>query len=701
MKKHQLILLFLFGQISCSVSQDKEESNTIEHTHTNELINESSPYLLQHAHNPVNWYPWGEEALQKAKDENKPIIISIGYAACHWCHVMEKESFEDSATAKFMNEKFICIKVDREERPDIDQIYMNAAQLLTGRGGWPLNAFALPDGKPFYAGTYFPTDQWNNLLVQIDEAYTQNLSQLKEQANQLTEGIKADEIIKTPFNSEVKIKKTQYNALFNNWKATLDMKKGGFDRAPKFPLPIGWEFLLQQYYLTQNEEALEAVNITLTEMAKGGIYDQIGGGFARYSTDENWFAPHFEKMLYDNGQLVSLYANAYKITKNPLYAEVIEETLAFTERELSNGKGGFFSSLNADSEGIEGKFYVWKSTEINNLLGKKDGEIINDYYNTKVNGNWESGENILFRNQSRLEFVTTNQLDADKFEQLLSDSKSTLLKERAKRVRPSTDDKTLTAWNALMLKAYVDAYTALNNKDYLKTAIKNAHFLEQNMLQKDGSLLRNYKDEKASIPAFLDDYALLAEAYISLYQATFDIKWLNLSKQITAYAVAHFKDDTSGMFFYTSNKAETLIARKMEISDNVIPSSNSVFAKVLYQLGVYYELTEYIDMSKAMLDQVSEKVSTGGPYYANWAQLMGMVTYGTYEVAIMGDNASATNISLQSNYLPTALFMGGEKENLPLLDQKLMEERTMIYVCRNRVCELPVEHVDKALSQIK
>jgi hypothetical protein len=701
MKKHQLILLFLFGQISCSVSQDKEESKTIEHTYTNELINESSPYLLQHAHNPVNWYPWGEEALQKAKDENKPIIISIGYAACHWCHVMEKESFEDSATAKFMNEKFICIKVDREERPDIDQIYMNAAQLLTGRGGWPLNAFALPDGKPFYAGTYFPTDQWNNLLVQIDEAYTQNLSQLKEQANQLTEGIKADEIIKTPFNSEVKIKKTQYNALFNNWKATLDMKKGGFDRAPKFPLPIGWEFLLQQYYLTQNEEALEAVNITLTEMAKGGIYDQIGGGFARYSTDENWFAPHFEKMLYDNGQLVSLYANAYKITKNPLYAEVIEETLAFTERELSNGKGGFFSSLNADSEGIEGKFYVWKSTEINNLLGKKDGEIINDYYNTKVNGNWESGENILFRNQSRLEFVTKNQLDADQFEQFLSDSKSTLLKERAKRVRPSTDDKTLTAWNALMLKAYVDAYTALNNKDYLKTAIKNANFLEQNMLQKDGSLLRNYKDEKASIPAFLDDYALLAEAYISLYQATFDIKWLNLSKQITAYTVAHFKDDTSGMFFYTSNKAETLIARKMEISDNVIPSSNSVFAKVLYQLGVYYELTEYIDMSKAMLNQVSEKVSTGGPYYANWAQLMGMVTYGTYEVAIMGDNAYATNISVQSNYLPTALFMGGEKENLPLLDQKLMEERTMIYVCRNRVCELPVEHVDKALSQIK
>ncbi len=692
--------MILIVQISCGIGQNKNKELS-DHQYTNELIHESSPYLLQHAHNPVNWYPWGEKALQKAKDEEKPILISIGYAACHWCHVMAEESFEDSTIAAIMNEKFICIKVDREERPDIDQIYMEAAQLINGRGGWPLNAFALPDGKPFYAATYFPKEQWKQLLEEVSEAYTANKSEIVAQAEKLTKGINASNNFNTKNQIDTEFTKKQYDNLFESWYSSIDYDKGGFKGAPKFPLPIGGQFLLQNYYLNGNKEALKAVEVTLSEMAKGGIYDQIGGGFSRYSTDENWFAPHFEKMLYDNAQLISLYANAYKVNKNPLYENVVRETMEFIERELSNNKGGYYSSLNADSEGEEGIYYVWTKEEILKILGKEQSDLLSKYYNVTTNGNWEKGNNILYRDKSSAEFVKSNKLDLEKFLQQINVSKEALFNARNKRIRPSTDDKVLTSWNALLMKGYLDAYSAFNNQKFLDLAIKNAIFIENNLLKEDGSLFRNYKDDKASISAFLDDYALLADAYTSLYETTFDIKWLNLAKKIVDYSILHFKEDDNAFFYYTSKLDNALIARKIEIADNVIPSSNSVMAIVLFKLSVLFEEDKYMNISKSMVSQLSKEIESGGVYYANWAQLMGIMAYGNFEIAIMGKEYPFKNKELQANYLPTSIFMGGIKENLPLLEQKLMDDRTMIYVCENKMCQLPVENVSDALKQIE
>lgn len=699
--KISVLFLYLISFSGCAQEKQSEKPEQDDQSDFNRLINSKSPYLQQHSNNPVDWYEWGPEALQKAKDENKPLIISIGYAACHWCHVMEHESFMDSTVAKVMNENFVPVKIDREERPDIDQIYMNAVHLISGRGGWPLNAFALPDGRPFYAGTYFPKEQWLELITQISGIYKNEYEKVVEQAQNLTEGIRAQEVITLPANENAKFLKDRYQQIFSKQRSTVDFKKGGYNRAPKFPLPAGWELFLQYHYLTENDKALEAVTVTLDEMAKGGIYDQIGGGFARYSTDAKWFAPHFEKMLYDNGQLVSLYANAYKVTNDENYADVIKQTLQFIEREMTSPEGGFYSSLNADSEGEEGKFYVWTREEIEKTLNGRAEELIIDYYQVKKSGNWEHDKNILYRKVSKEEFTNKNNLSLGEWNQILSEANNHLLEVRANRIRPSTDDKILTSWNSLMMKGYIDAYLALGNEDYLNAALKNARFLEENMIRKDARLWRNYKDGEAGIEAFLDDYSLLADAYIHLYQTTLDVHWLNLAKSITDYAVEHFKDDKSGMFYYTSDKSETLVARKMEIRDNVIPASNSVMAHVLYRLGEYYYHQPYIEMSRGMLSHVVDEISEGGPYYANWGRLLGLITFEPYEVAIMGSDANEKNKAIQKNYLPTSLFMGGKEENLPLLKNKLPDGKTMIYVCRNKTCKLPVTEVSEAVKQIE
>ena len=706
---HRLLLILLYSQFfwvsACAQNKDQapndEQATQGDSTELNQLADAKSPYLRQHADNPVDWHEWGPEALQKAQDENKPLLISIGYAACHWCHVMEHESFMDSSVARMMNKHFIPIKIDREERPDIDQIYMNAAQMLTGRGGWPLNAFALPDGRPFYAGTYFPKKQWLKVLNKMSQAYQNQRGKLEEQAAQLTQGIKSQEVITAGLDSTGTFQPSTYEDIFATWQSQIDYQKGGFSGAPKFPLPVGWEFLLQYHYLTGNPQALEAVEITLDKMARGGIYDQVGGGFARYSTDGRWFAPHFEKMLYDNGQLISLYAHAYKLSQKEEYARVIRETLNFVEREMTSPEGGFYSSLNADSEGEEGKFYVWTQEEITNTLAPKTAEKISDYYNLTTSGNWEEGHNILYRSQSVADYARENDLAPQEWKTNLDEARKKLLAQRSKRVRPSTDDKILTSWNALMMKGYIDAYLALGEESYLQTALKNARFLEKNMLQANGALWRNYKDGEAGIAAFLDDYALLAEAYLKLYQATLDKKWLELSRKLAEYAVAHFQNTESGMFYYTSDQAESLIARKMEISDNVIPASNSVMAHVLYKLGVFYYHKPYLKMARTMLKQVQPDMEEGGPYYANWGRLLGLMAYDPFEVAIMGEQSLAKNLSLQKEYLPTSLFMGGQTENLPLLQQKLVDGQTRIYVCKNRVCKLPVQRVQKALDQLK
>ena len=696
--------IFIISLATLNVSCGQESKNItqgLKSNGANNLINESSPYLLQHAHNPVNWYPWRKEALEKAKKENKPLIISIGYAACHWCHVMEHESFEDTAVANLMNRYFISIKVDREERPDIDQIYMEAVQLLQGNGGWPLNAFALPDGKPFYAGTYYPNGEWKDLLTKIHHAYTTQNNKVVEQAQSLTKGIRSQEIVREKTESvNDQFRKEVYLNSFSEWKSAIDWNLGGYDRAPKFPLPIGWEFLMQYHYFTRNADALKAVTLTLDKMAMGGIYDQIGGGFARYSTDRQWLVPHFEKMLYDNAQLVSLYAKAYKLTAKPLYKEVVEETLSFIERELMNPDGGFYSSLNADSEGEEGKFYVWDKQEISTLFDAKTAKVLGNYYQVTETGNWENKKNILHLKVPREAFVKANKLDANKFDEQLVKWKKSMLLHRASRTRPSTDDKILTAWNALMLSGYLDAYTAFGKKEYLDKALVNAKFLEKNMTQKDGSILRNYKNGKATISAFLDDYALLADAYTKLYQVTFDIHWLEKARSLAEYAIVHFYDKNSGMFYYTSDLDENLVARQMEIMDNVIPSSNSVMALNLFFLGKLYDNGEFTDISQKMVDKVIGDIPKGGAYYANWARLLGLMANGIYEIAIVGPDALKINKEIQTAYIPNSIYLGGDKENLPLLHNKLQANSTNIYICKDKVCRMPVTKAEEALNQL-
>jgi len=694
------IIVCLFSLASCGQNHNRKVTMTSSaHKFTNQLIHESSPYLLQHAHNPVNWYPWGQEALDKARLENKLIIISIGYAACHWCHVMEHESFENEAVARYMNEHFVCIKVDREERPDIDQVYMNAVQLVTGRGGWPLNCIALPDGRPVYGGTYFPPEQWLEVLSKVSAFVKDHPDKAEQQAKALTEGVQSSEqIYLNTEEPEFSIK--DLDELFATWKSHLDYTQGGHKGAPKFPLPVGFQFLLQYHYLTENADALKAVILSLNKMAGGGIYDQIGGGFARYSVDAQWKAPHFEKMLYDNAQLVSLYASAYQHSNDPEYQMIVSETLDFIKRELSSETGGFYSSLDADSEGEEGKYYVWTRDELQQILGK-EADLIIEYYNVEEKGNWEHGQNILLKSGNDKRIAKKYEITGSELSQSILEAKEILLKERMKRIPPGLDDKIITSWNALMLKAFVDAYAVFDETAYLDIALTNAKFISTRIKQADHRLYRSYKNGKATTNAFLDDYAFTIAAFISLYQATFDEKWLEEAKQLADYAIAHFYDQTSGMFFYTSDLDPGLIARKMEVSDNVIPASNSEMAKNLYVLGKYFYNDEYIHMSKKMLNNVKQSALDGGAYYANWDILMSWFASPPHEVAILGKEYEPILKEFHRHYLPNVFFSGGKSEGkLSLLEGKLVEGQTTIYVCQDKACKLPVNKVDEALKQI-
>jgi uncharacterized protein YyaL (SSP411 family) len=664
----------------------------------NRLANANSPYLRQHADNPVDWFPWGEEALAKARKENKPLIISIGYAACHWCHVMAHESFEDAEVASFMNDHFVCIKIDREERPDIDQIYMEAVQHITGGGGWPLHAFTLPDGRPFHGGTYFPRTQWLDLLKRIHSVYENHFADLQVQADTLTKAIQTNLFTTPPSAEKNHFSKEQYDSFIDGWENQMDKKEGGFTTAPKFPMPVVWEFLLQYHYITGNESALNYVNNTLEAMAKGGIYDQIGGGFSRYSTDKSWKVPHFEKMLYDNAQLISLYARAYQVTNNLEFAGIVRQSIAFCERELMNGMGAFYSSLDADSEGEEGKFYTFTAKEFRESVEPEVFQLLAGFYHVTDEGNWGHGRNILYRKRTYAEFALQHNISGKSFEKLLRSAHEQLMTIRAQRIRPSTDEKIITAWNALMIKAYIDAFHALGNAGFLNSAVRLAHFIEQRMFPAEGNLLRSYRDGNAMIPAFLDDYSLLAEALIRLYEATFDLHWLDLSHYLARFAIDHFADPGSSLFFYTSDLSETLIARKHEIPDTVIPSSNSVMALVLIKLGHYYDDASYISRAIRLLKQVVHDNSSHNPYYAHYAMAMGLIAYPVNEIAITGEKAPEKNLILQRHYLPTSLFSGGNEENLPLLKDKLVPNATYIYVCRDKTCSLPVDDTETALN---
>ena len=665
----------------------------------NRLSRASSPYLRQHADNPVDWFEWGEEALSKAEEENKPLIISIGYAACHWCHVMAHESFSDKGIAEVMNKNFVCIKIDREERPDIDRIYMEAAQLISGRGGWPLNAFALPDGRPFHAATYFPPDQWIDALNQLNHLYHNSYPRILQAAEALTQGIQADSlpdlVNSQPFT------RNEFDEAFANQIQSVDFDFGGYNGAPKFMLPVGFEFLLQYHYLTGNPQALDAVIITLDSMARGGIYDQIGGGFARYSTDQFWKVPHFEKMLYDNGQLISLYAHAFQLTKRPLYAGIVDQTIAFAELELRYPEGGFYASSDADSEHEEGKFYVWTKSEVLSVLEPEIAELICSFYQISDEGNWENGRNILLYKSDKEIFANENGLSVNEFNQILTEANHLLLDQRNQRARPSTDDKILTSWNALMLTGYVDAFKAFGKEEYREGAINTARFLEKYMVMKEGSIYRVFRDGKLSIGGFLDDYALLADALINLYEVTFELHWLTLSQLLTSYVWNHFRDAEHNLFFYTSDQSEPLIARKHETSDNVIAASNSVMAHVLYKLGLLTSNSEYARMAMKMTLNFRSEIIRHGAYYANWGMLVGKLTYPVYEVAILGEESVDLGHQMQKFYLPTTIFAGGISENLPVMENRSVDDQTLIYVCQDKVCNLPVFTTGEALELIK
>ncbi len=689
----------LFFTISCN-SQDKRNEMIMKHKFTNALVNETSPYLLQHAHNPVDWYPWNETTLTKAQKEDKLLLISIGYSACHWCHVMEHESFEDEEVAKIMNENFICIKVDREERPDVDQIYMTAVQLMKQRGGWPLNCIALPDGKPFWGGTYFRKDEWKKQILGLANAYQNDRQKVLDFAEKLSNGIRQVEmVVKNPNQADFSWK--DVNNMVSPWSERFDNSEGGSNGAPKFPMPNAYNFLLRYAHLSDNKEVLEHIELTLNKMAFGGIYDQIGGGFARYSTDRSWKAPHFEKMLYDNGQLVSLYSEGYLKFKNSLYKDIVFESLEFVERELLDETGAFYSALDADSEGEEGKFYVWNETELK-LFIREDFEIFKDYFNVNNKGLWEHGNYILLRKKSKKDIAKKHKISVSELNIKIKNWKIILMQERDKRIRPGLDDKSLTSWNALMLKGYIDAYMTFGEKHHLDVALKNANFIANTQLQTDGKLWHSYKNGRSTINAYLEDYSITIATFIRLYEATFDEKWLNLANKMTQYATSHFYDKNSGMFFFTSDLDPQLVARKMEINDNVIPASNSVMANSLYDLGTILDKEHYKKMSRTMLNNVKENMSSYGSGYANYANLMLKLIHPYYEVAVVGKEANDKCLEINKEYKPNKLFIGSfVKSKMPLLEGKFIEGQTMIYVCENKVCQMPTNKIIQAIKLLK
>ncbi|UOE46769.1 thioredoxin domain-containing protein [Mucilaginibacter sp. SMC90] len=667
----------------------------------NRLANSTSPYLLQHANNPVNWYPWGKEALDKARAENKLILVSIGYSACHWCHVMEHESFEDEAVAAVMNEYFVCIKVDREERPDVDQIYMSAVQLMSGRGGWPLNCICLPDQRPIYGGTYFRKNDWTSLLFNLADFYKQKPEEAEDYAVRLTEGIQKYESIEF-VEAQARYTKEDLQTIVSNWKRYFDKREGGSGNAPKFPMPNNWQALMRYAYLMKDDEVAEQVKLTLHKMAFGGIYDHVGGGFARYSVDGLWHVPHFEKMLYDNAQLISLYAEAYTWQPDELYGQVVDEIVTFSTLELMSPEYGFYSALDADSEGKEGKFYIFTKSEIAEILGD-EAELFCIYYNITEDGNWEEEEsNVLFRKDSDHELAQKLGIAVNELSAKIGASKQKVFEARARRVRPGLDNKILASWNGLMLKGLADAYRAFNKPEYLELALNNAGFILNNLLGQNGRLSRVYSaiSSQGNPVAFLDDYANIIDGLIALYEVTFNEDWLLQARKLANTALAHYYDETKGIFFFTADDDEQLIARKSEIMDGVIPASNSVMARVLKKLGLLFDNEEYTEVSAQLLRNVMPQLPKYGSAYSNWVMLLLDEVFGVNEIAITGTGAEDFRKEMENNYIPNKIMLGGNAGSLPLLQDKFGVS-TQIFICKDKTCGLPANNPADALNEVE
>jgi len=669
----------------------------------NELQHETSPYLLQHANNPVHWKAWNTNSLALAQKENKLIIISIGYSACHWCHVMEHESFEHHEVAKVMNNSFINIKVDREERPDIDAVYMKAVQVMTGQGGWPMNVVALPDGRPIWGGTYFRRNDWINALEKLQEIYTHNPETIMDYAEKLHDGLKSLSLIQTnPARSDFNF--DLLDKLIAKWQKSFDWEFGGMARAPKFMMPNNYEFLLRYGYQTNNQSLLEFVDLTLNKMAYGGLFDTVDGGFSRYSVDMKWHVPHFEKMGYDNGQLVSLYANAYKLTHNPLYKKVIEKTLTFIEREWLTPEGSFYAALDADSLTTdnkleEGAFYVWTKEELQTIL-LDDFDLFSIVFNINSSGHWEHGNYVLIQNQSLNEIANQQNISLERLEQKKKTWEQQLYLEREKRSKPRLDDKCLTSWNAILLKGFTEAYKALGNRNYLDIAIENAEFIVKKVWSEDGHLFRTYKNGKATINGYLEDYAHVIQGFIGLYEVTLDENWLRHAKQLTDYCFDNFYDEKAQFFSFTSKKDNQLITDHFEVEDNVIPAANSVMASNLFHLSIYFNNSYYETICQQMIQNIVPTIDYPAAF-SNWLNVYFNFSEQNKELAVCGDKALDYLAKLHQNYLPNVVFAGTTKHsNLPFLENRFSETETLFYRCQNKTCDLPSTDFEEIISQI-
>ena len=670
----------------------------------NELHSETSPYLLQHANNPVHWKAWNPNSLATAQELNQLIIISIGYSACHWCHVMEHESFENNEVALTMNQHYINIKVDREERPDVDAVYMKAVQIMTGRGGWPLNIVTLPDGRPVWGGTYFRKDEWISTLEQLQELYQSQPEKMIGYAEKLHLGIESLGISNVAISLDT-LNQNSIELLIEKWVKSFDLEYGGMARAPKFMMPNNYTFLLRYGHQKQNQEVLNFVNLTLEKMAFGGLFDTVGGGFSRYSVDMKWHVPHFEKMLYDNGQLVSLYADAYKLTKNSLYKQVIEKTLAFISRELTNAENGFFCALDADSLNEnqhleEGAFYVWKKATLQNIL-KEDFDLLSQVFNVNEFGYWEDGNYVLIQNQELEAIAIQNKITLSELQSKKKAWEQLLFVEREKRNKPRLDDKALTSWNAIMLKGFVDAYKALGEVNYLEIAIKNANFIIEKQWTAEGNLYHNYKNGKSTINGYLEDYCFVIDAFIALYEVTLDEKWLQNAKQLTDYCFDTFFDEKSGFFAFTSKIDAPLITTHFETEDNVIPASNSVMANNLFKLSIYFHNPYYETICMKMLQQIIPNIDYPSGY-SNWLNVFMNYSEQNKELGICGQKALEYLSKINQNYFPNVVIAGTKSAtSLPFLKDRFVENETLFYVCENQTCLLPITNFEEVLTRFE
>ena len=674
----------------------------------NHLQHETSPYLLQHAHNPVDWYAWRPEAFERARVEQKPILVSIGYSTCHWCHVMERESFENEDIAGFMNENFINIKVDREERPDVDAIYMEACQILTGGGGWPLNCFLTPDGKPFYAGTYFPPrpahnrPSWLQLLQHLAGIWENKRDVALDQAEKLIAHISRNDDVFvqniTPSYSGEGRGGADLEAMYYQMRERFDRVEGGFGGAPKFPSTMAIQYLLNYHHFTGNQEALEHAQLSLDKMIRGGIYDQIGGGFARYATDREWLVPHFEKMLYDNALLVTVLSEAYKLTGKKLYKESIEETLGYIRREMTSPDGGFYSAQDADSEGVEGKFYVWDKSEIEEILGE-EAQLFCTFYGVSEGGNWEE-KNILWRPSSFEEFAVANKIEVADLKKQLKTCREKLFAVRSKRVWPGLDNKILLSWNALMTSAFAAAFTALGHDEYRETAIRNVDFLLKNFADGDSGRLRHSASQD---DAFLEDYAFFIATLTEVYQITFDVRYLQLAGKYTDYVLSYFHDSETGLFFFTDANQSDIILRKKDLYDNATPSGNSTMALNLQRLGILLDRHDWRETASRMLLTMREAVERYPLSFERWATAMMNETQPMHEIAVVGDNAVEKAVEIQKGFLPNKIIAASKTptDDIPLLAGKPGATDALIYVCRDFACQRPVTNLSEFRQMVQ